>query len=144
MAYRGGIDYFKIPFGSVDWKSDGIRLPWQSIDVRTASNWEDEVAELDATAHELTHGQAGLAEDVRIVYDVTRMTGGAVRGTLCVVLGREKRNCAVQDKIHYVLLVAPTFGISARTANAYTRIGAGRVPGNFIDFEKPSLSIRVQ
>ncbi|KAK3303131.1 uncharacterized protein B0T15DRAFT_513341 [Chaetomium strumarium] len=144
MAYRGGIDYFKIPFGSIEWESDSIRSLWQSVNVRTASNWEDEVAELDATAHEFIHGQAVLAEDFTIVYDVTGLTGGAIRDTLCVVLGKEKRNCAVRVKIHYVLLVAPTVGVSARTANAYTRVGAGRVPGRLINFEKPSLDIRVQ
>lgn len=143
MAYRGGIDYFDVPFAGVDWESRDIRSPWQSTDVRTANPWRGEVMEFGATAREFAEGQK-MDEDANIVYDVTGMTGGFASSVLCVVIGKMKGDAPVENRTHYVLLVTPRRAMGADGTKVYERIGAGRVPGRFIDFKKPGLDIKIQ
>lgn len=143
MAYRGGIDYLNVPFDGVDWESRDIRSPWQPIDVRTASFWKDDVAEFSATAREFAEGQT-IGGDVKLVYDVTGRTGGFASSVLYVVIGKMKGNAPLENRIHYVLLVAPRAAMGADGTKVYERIGAGRVPGKFIDFKRPGLAIKIQ
>ncbi|KAI8952463.1 hypothetical protein F4801DRAFT_599888 [Xylaria longipes] len=143
MAYRGGIDYLNVPFDSVDWESGDIRSPWQSTDVRTTGPRKEEVVAFGAVARKFVEGQK-VREDVKIVYDETGMTDGSVSSMLCVVIGKTKGNAPMENKTHYVLLVAPGAAIAAKGTKVYERIGAGSMPGRFIDFKGPGLDIKIQ
>ncbi|KAI0458012.1 hypothetical protein F5B21DRAFT_462574 [Xylaria acuta] len=143
MAYRGGIDYLNVPFDSVDWESGDIRSPWQSTDVRTTGPRKEEVVAFGAVARKFVEGQK-VREDVKIVYDETGMTDGSVSSVLCVVIGKTKGNAPMENKIHYVLLVAPGAAIAVKGTKVYERIGAGSMPGRFIDFKEPGLDIKIQ
>jgi hypothetical protein len=149
MAYSGGIDYLHLPFGGVEWAAD-LRSPWESSAVRTAGPWSEHAMELVGTAREFVdavgagdrrqRGGQAVGRDVKLVYDVTGMTTASVSKVLCVVVGKSSGVGAVEDKDHYVLLVAP----KARGGGVYERVGVGRVPGRMIDFAKPGLGIKIQ
>ncbi|KAI0439233.1 hypothetical protein F4803DRAFT_564698 [Xylaria telfairii] len=143
MAYRGGIDYLNVPFDSVDWESGDIRSPWQSTDVRTSGPRKEEVIAFNAVARKFVEGQKGH-ENVKIVYDETGMTDGAISSVRCVVIGKTKGGALTENKTHYVLLVAPGAAIATKGTKVYERIGAGSMPGRFIDFKELGLDIKIQ
>ncbi|RWA13206.1 hypothetical protein EKO27_g1898 [Xylaria grammica] len=143
MSYRGGIDYLDVPFDSVEWESRDIRSPWQSTDARTTGSWMEEVMTFSAVARKFAAGQK-VGEDVKIVYDETGMTAGSVSRVLCVIIGKTKGSALMENKTHYVLLVAPGAVMTAKGTKVYERIGAGSMPGRLIDFEEPGLDIKIQ
>lgn len=99
--------------------------------------------EIDAVARKFVGGQK-VDAGVKIVYDVTGMTGGFLSSVLCVVIGRPKGNSLMESRIHYVLLVAPRGAMGVKGTKIYERVGAGNMPGRLIDLNRPGLDIKIQ
>lgn len=141
MAYRGGIDYLQLPFDEVDWDSEDIRSPWQTIEARTADRAE--VSELSAIAREFAIRNP-TAEDGKLIFDVTGKTGGPNPSVLCVVIGRAKRQTDIERRSHYILLVQPKGSSGVKGTKTFERIGAGYVSGSCIDLKGPGLAVRIR
>ncbi|KAL9616668.1 MAG: hypothetical protein Q9160_008491 [Pyrenula sp. 1 TL-2023] len=139
MAYRGGIDYLRLPFD--EWETEDIRSPWHTIEARTVDRAE--VPELGATAREIAMGQAAAGEG-KVIFDVTGKTGGLSSRILCVIIGRAKGQADIDSRFHYILLVRPKAMSGIGGTIIFERIGAGRVPGRCINLKGPGLAVRIR
>ncbi|KAJ3547792.1 hypothetical protein NM208_g1319 [Fusarium decemcellulare] len=134
MAYQGEIDYLSVPFDGVDWEAS-LQSPWHSSD----DSYDEQTRglALRATGCELVHFSD---RDLTELCDRPEEFDETTSDLLCVVIGRAKGVVRNEDKMHYILLIRP---IESLEPNLYERIGAGRVPGSWIDFVNPTVGVRI-
>ncbi|EXL66156.1 hypothetical protein FOPG_17646 [Fusarium oxysporum f. sp. conglutinans race 2 54008] len=126
MAWMGPISYVDVPFEKVDW-SDNIGSPFEN-DIDDGSKGEvksiSHIPEikLNARAKEFTLEEY---QDETLVLD--SQTWQDLRVVRCVVIGVERSNISVQERKHYVILIAPKNG-----CKTFERVGAGFLNGKYI------------
>ncbi len=163
MAYMGEIDYLALKFGSIDWED--LRSPWSSSSSSSSSQPPPAAttrsdgalatlgAELSATVRTViaTPRSDGSASRRRLYFDVLEGSAPAAwragEGLECVVLGVEQLDAdnmwPLTERLHYVLLVAPTAGLGERDGGkVYKRVGAGCLPGNALSEKGEWIVIR--
>lgn len=137
MAYSGGITYLKLPFSQVDWEAQEIRSPWsrQGGEVLT----EDVAAGRQLTARVRSFSlPLTSSDDVEVVFDSPGGSKGAAKN--CVILGRQIEARPVEERRHYVLVVVPALAAHAiKGRQPFERVGAGFMPGRFIDLQTPGI-----
>lgn len=110
----GGIDYFNPPYGRMEWKD--VQPPWARTNM-------DKSCVLTAFAKRF---ETTNAED--LIYDDPQSRCADVN---CVVLGVQVGTMDLDDKKHYVLLIAPSTGLKGK----WERVGAGVLYGRDIRFD---------
>lgn len=146
MAYDGGIDFLDLPLGGVDWFPDAIQSPWASGDAHTwHTGDEKEFVELKAWARPLALGDEGLIDndEVVIIYDIPDMIKTEGEDLMCVVVGREKENKAIEEMTHFFLVIKRSKDpLGAREGSkVYERVGVGCMKGTFLDLESPAQAV---
>ncbi|KAF4441595.1 hypothetical protein F53441_11999 [Fusarium austroafricanum] len=137
MAFRGEIDYLKVPFNGVEWDSE-LRAPWQATETR--STGRSQTLEMRATAYQLSLDKT-TQDDAELIFNSRGQSQPSISHALCVIVGRAKGFVTSESRPHYVLLVRPTGSTGLKRIEACERVGAGSIPGRFIDFEKPSFDV---
>lgn len=128
LAYVGAIAFVQPAFGSVTWESsteNGLRLTGTStkswLYCTEALSFEAEARDFDTVANIET-----IESD--LVYDVPEEAN--TRITKCVIIGEQKNATDPGAARHYVLIISPK---EPRSTGVYERIGAGYMPGRFIE-----------
>ncbi len=143
MAYTGGIDYFEIQFGQVDWQD--LQSPWSGRGIGLGISQQ-----ATATPSEEKRGSIALVAKVR-GYDVSQALEGEWKlvfdtpglpppaTPLCVPLGREKGSSVERT---YLLLVQETDVIDDDGSRIYERVGAGYLPARCVGKGVGRITIR--
>ncbi|KAF1828300.1 hypothetical protein BDW02DRAFT_252799 [Decorospora gaudefroyi] len=127
MAYTGGITYFSLDFKMYDWND--VVSPW------TDGARGDTALVATARRFELRDKSEAKAK-----FKMDAGEGVESLQGLCIVLGRYKGDMSVDEKTHYVLLIAPKDN-SARDSVVYERIGAGYLLGADMMHEEGEVTI---
>ena len=114
--YAGGINYFKLKFKGFDWED--FESPW------SRSKKDEADYTLIAKVRGFTRSPARTGED-HLVFDTPAHKGRY--NAKCVVLGIQRGTSSLNDKRHYVLVVADRF--DDKNGRVYERVGAGYLPG---------------
>lgn len=133
MAYRGGINYLDLPFSGVEWDRE-IYSPWTLRGRGSAPADSRPIRYLGAVVRGLSFSSTS-GDEARLIIDAPGGSGGQQRH--CVVLGRQVGQIPIPDSRHYFLVVAPAPS-DRRTSDGkplFERVGAGFLPGRFIDLE---------
>lgn len=142
MAYKGGIDYLDPVFRTTDWEKNEIRPPWTRGNSGSGETTpHDTGTALSATVRNFFVARR-KADDVELVYDTERTASDGQRAQ-CVIVARSKEEGEDQDKKHYVLLVVPTGGTTARGQATYKRVGAGFMLGRYIVMKEPGIKATI-
>lgn len=134
MAVKGEMDYIPVPFDTVDWESS-LKSP-----LRHSLTFKDEQSrtmEIRAKANELVPGHG---DDLEEFYDRVSDHEETPRKVLCVIVGINKGSGRAEEKFHFVLLVSPKPSSGPWVCE---RVGAGKVPGSWIDFTRPAADIGI-
>ena len=153
MGYDGGIDFLDLPLGGVHWSADAIKSPWATGGADTWHTGDgNEFVELKAQARPFATkgmGQAAQAAqtaqgEVELVCDSQDMVD--LKCLMCVVMGREKKNGAIDETVHFVLVVTRTKEpLKSKEGNTlYERVGVGRVKGKDLDLKSPPQAIVIR
>ncbi|KAL2672193.1 hypothetical protein Neosp_012894 [[Neocosmospora] mangrovei] len=134
MAVKGEMDYIPVPFDTVDWETN-LKSPLRHT--LTFKDEQSRTMEIRAKANELAPGHG---DDLEEFYDRVSDHEGTPRRVLCVVVGRSKSSDRTEEKFHYVLLVSPKPSSGPWVCE---RVGAGKVPGSWIDFTRPAADIGI-
>ncbi|RTE84026.1 hypothetical protein BHE90_001452 [Fusarium euwallaceae] len=134
MAVKGEMDYIPVPFDTVDWETS-LKSPLRHT--LTFKDEQSRMMEIRAKANELVHG---YGNDLEEFFDRVSDHEGTPRRILCVVVGKNKGSGRVEEKFHYVLLVSPE---PSSGPWVYERVGAGKIPGSWIDFTRPVVEIGI-
>lgn len=134
MAVKGEMDYIPVPFDTVDWETN-LKSPLRHT--LTFKDEQSRTMEIRAKAYELPHGHG---DDLEEFYDRVSDHEGTPRRVLYVVVGRSKSSDRIEEKFHYVLLVSPKPSSGPWVCE---RVGAGKVPGSWIDFARPAVDIGI-
>lgn len=141
MAYSGGIDYISMPFAQVDWTE--LRSPWSSSMPGISNGLQAETQRGKVTlVADAQDYNISLLEDGEGEIVLDRPKGSTHRATLCVVLGKQRGDAHLRDKIHYVLVICPAGTIDGDGNEVYERVGAGSLPGKCIAPEQRKVQIR--
>ncbi|KAI8651165.1 Protein kinase domain-containing protein [Fusarium keratoplasticum] len=134
MAVKGEMDYIPVPFGTVDWETS-LKSPLRHT--LTFKDEQSRTMEIRAKANELVPGHG---DDLEEFYDRVSDHEGTPRKVLCVVVGINKGSGRAEEKFHFVLLVSPKPSSGPWVCE---RVGAGKVPGSWIDFTRPAADIGI-
>ncbi|OBT63537.1 hypothetical protein VE03_07019 [Pseudogymnoascus sp. 23342-1-I1] len=139
MAYTGGIDYFEMAFGGVEWESLGSPWSRRTTNVSRAGSGSAK-SSIALTAEARAYDpNAALEGEGELILDSPG--GSEQRMTLCVVLGIQKGAVPVEEKLHYLLLVVATSNHDSDGNELYERVGAGYLPGRCIARRGSTVSI---
>lgn len=145
MAYHGGIEYLDLPFDEVEWENDDILSPWTSSQPGTwySSDPGRHTTGLSVIVREFDL-EATAKPDSRLVYDIPTTASGLRMEAKCVILGKMKgADQSEKNRLHYVMLVSPTFPQVSRAGLAYKRVGVGCMPGHLIHVDEAGELARV-
>ncbi|KAI0140487.1 hypothetical protein GGR57DRAFT_425286 [Xylariaceae sp. FL1272] len=139
MAYKGGIDYIEPTFDGTDWETEDVHPP--RIKDHTSSQGAGNKTKMELVAKARPFDVSGRSrqDTVNLVYD-QEIHGRAS----CVVVAKSKGDQIREDKTYYVLLVAPVGSNSGSGTQVYERVGVGSMRGKFIQFDQPSLPVRIR
>lgn len=142
MAYTGGIEYTDPPFRSAEWETTEIKPPWTRGNIRNASS-APRGGEVAISAIVREYRKTDWKEnEAKLVFDRNQVTGSEGRTAHCVVVARSLEG-RVEQRRHYVLLVAPAQETTGRGEQTYRRIGAGFMLGKFIALDVAGTAARV-
>ncbi|KAK4443014.1 HET-domain-containing protein [Podospora aff. communis PSN243] len=131
MAYGGGIDFFDLPLGGVDWRVQEIQDPW------------GEGNGLSVLARRFKGMPASSAgqQDFEIVLDAGGEGDGMLEGWKdwrCVVVGSKRARkgqtatMPSDERTHYFLVITPRKKDLDGDEAVYERMGVGKMAGKFI------------
>ena len=133
MAYGGGIDFFDLPLGGVDWKVRDIQSPW---DARNG------LSVLARHFKGMPTSSSARQQDFEIVLDAGGEGGDdALKGWedwRCAVVGTKRaprgrtETMPNEERTHYFLVIAPKKQKPDGGEIVYERIGVGKMAGRFI------------
>lgn len=135
MAYKGGIEYMKIPFGQVQWNK-GIKSPFAKSSRDGENAWhtgDESYATISAQVYSLKRD----VQDTRS-FILDNKSQGNLDGLRCVIVGTRK-DCwwffNEQRRKHYVLLVKLSY--MDGNIGVYKRLGVATLENQDVDFERP-------
>ncbi|KAF4982594.1 hypothetical protein FZEAL_1826 [Fusarium zealandicum] len=133
MAFKGGIDYLDPPFQKVDWEEAEVKPPWTQTSGGSDDSHSSHYLQVGVRSFNVAGYQPG---EIRLVYDnpERRATSEGQR-PMCVIIAKLKQENLDQDKIHYVLIVLSTPGLTPWGQRIFTRLGVGYMPGKYIGLE---------
>jgi hypothetical protein len=148
MAYEGGITFLDLPFKEVEWATGEMSSPWSKQPWKfydhnpiQASAWtgtttQQGVVQLQVNTREFsTHVDYKNHTGYKLVWDADESSLNEVK---CVNIARHKGNESPTSQ-YYVLIVR-----KLDNSNVYQRVGAGWLPKEGINFERPREAVTVQ
>lgn len=138
MGYDGGIDFLDLPLGGVEWLSDAIKSPWTTEATNTWHTGDGkEFVELDAWAWRFKPGDVSREprEELELLCDTEDVVDWEAKDLMCVVVGIEKRRCALHERTHFVLVITRSKETlqSQGGVDYYERFGVGHIKGKHLD-----------
>ncbi|UPX11339.1 uncharacterized protein EKO05_0001947 [Ascochyta rabiei] len=144
MAYIGGIQYADPPFQTATWETQDIIPPWTQGNIRHTSSIPDSgIVTITATVRKYVIAE-GERNEAKLVFDRVRASGSDGHLSYCVIVARSnERRSGNRLRRFYVLLVEPTRKRNADGEQTYRRIGAGFMPGRYIDLDTGGTPARI-
>lgn len=134
MAYDGGIDFVKVPFGTVEWFPHAVQSPWASDTCYKPDGQNSPVLKAQARPLALDGGEWTAKIGIKIICDNQKSTKIRGEDLMVVVLGKDKECRTVEEATHLVLVIT-TSGkplCAKRAKKVYERVGVGRVKGRWL------------
>jgi hypothetical protein len=140
MGYNGGIDYLDLPLGGVYWLKNAVTSPWATR-AGVTDTWHTgdgkKSVELKARAWRFMPGDVRRVprEEMELVCDTQDEVDWEAEDLMCVVAGMEIRDCPIEERAHFVLVIREfREQVPPRGGNAtvYERFGVGYMKGKYI------------
>jgi hypothetical protein len=136
MGHKGGIVFIKHQPETVKWLDFEVKLPWQ----------EDHVPHPQTTSYRGEKGLKGIARDLKVSEGENIVLDDPIAEPKsdwkCLVIGHVKDEDKKREElINHVLILQKSE--RAGRDDVYVRIGAGSVPGSWIDFNNSGVSVLV-
>jgi hypothetical protein len=148
MAYEGGITFLNLPFKEVEWATGEMSSPWSKKPWKFYSNhaqasaWtggttqQGTVVQLQVNTREFAaHVDYKNHKGYKLVWDADESPLDEIK---CVNIARHKGSES-PSLLYYVLIVK-----KLDNSNAYQRVGAGWLPKEGINFDRPREAVTVQ
>ncbi|KAK5630275.1 hypothetical protein RRF57_005990 [Xylaria bambusicola] len=132
MGYAGGINYFDLPFGSIDWENVGWSFNADNV------TQDDKPPTLEARGFRFPWN-ADDQEGVTAIYDRPELLDIFANRVKCVVMGRSRVGDPQKPQAHYLLLVS-----EIEERRVWERVGVGFVERKSTIFEDEPVSLQIR